>query len=114
MQTFNVVLLEECLAMPLKPNFLKPMSAINAMICPVHTAESVYRKQYMLVGYQHQQPNCLKKELDLDPELMTCNVTMQCRARSVVYHASKQLPMCANARRSGIGGVFMFERMFEK
>jgi hypothetical protein len=35
-----------------------------------------------LDGYQHQQPNCLKIEPELDPELMTCNVTMQCRTRS--------------------------------
>ena len=44
-----------------------------------------------LVGYQHQQPNCLKKELDLDPGLMTCNVTMQCRTRSAGLPCKKAI-----------------------
>ena len=61
--------------MPLKSNFLKPMSGINAMILSRFPLIRV-RKQYMqLVTNINNQ--LFEEELDLDPELMTC-VTMQC------------------------------------
>ena len=64
----------------------------------------------MLAGLPTSTTQLFEKELDLDPELMTCNVACNAAPALLVYHAKAITDVC-QCPKNGIGGVFMFENV---